>query len=270
LRGLGAYPIRATIHGTQDESTHHEEDDEIVPITNDERNKAALSSDDPESALEAQVVPERDLNREVQQKMEAITIDPIAVATSKPNNDVLNNGPPSALRKSTLMNALVILMVLVAVGSTIGVLASKDKKDPSPTLAPTVMSDLKLARAIFIPLLGLSGNEALWDESSPQYKALWWIVHDDPAKMIMKMQDETQSSSDMIVERYAMAVLYFATAGANWIQQLNFLGNSSICDWYDSMQIEKGVSCNDEGSAVTLRLGTFLGLCCLQSILIAL
>jgi hypothetical protein len=63
--------------------------------------------------------------------------------------------------------------------------------------------------------------------------------------MMMKMQDETQSSSYMIIERYAMAVLYFATDGPNWLEQWNYLSNSSICDWQN---------CNDEGSVVELSL----------------
>jgi hypothetical protein len=254
VRGPGAFPIRPTNHGNQDESTHNEDDDTFMPSTNNERNEPELLSDDPESALEAQVVPERDLNREVQQKMEAITIDPIAVAMSKPKNDA-PNGPPGARRNSTLMITFGIMLVLVAVGSAIGIVASKDKKEPPPTIAPTAVSELDLARDIFAPL---SGNETLWDESSPQYKALWWLVHEDPAKMMTKMQDETESSSSMIVERYVLALLYFATDGANWVRQANFLGNSSICDWQDT--IEFGIQCNQEGLAVALIFGTYIRL----------
>jgi hypothetical protein len=49
-----------------------------MPRTDEQCNDSALLSDAFDSALEAQVMPERDLNREVQQKFEAITIDPIA------------------------------------------------------------------------------------------------------------------------------------------------------------------------------------------------
>jgi hypothetical protein len=252
VRGPGAFPIRPTNHGNQDESTHHDDDDTFLPNTNDERNEPELLSDDPESALEAQVVPERDLNREVQLKMDAITIDPIAVAMSKPKNDA-PNGHPGARRNWTLMITFGILMVLVAVGSAIGIVASKDKKESPPTIAPTAVSEIDLARDFFTPL---SGNETLWDESSPQYKALWWLIHEDPAKMMAKMQDETESSSSMIVERYVMTLLYFATDGANWVRQANFLGKSSICDWQGT--IEFGIQCNQEGLAVALILGTYI------------
>jgi hypothetical protein len=262
LRGPGAYSVRPTVHLVQEESTNNDDDDEAMTSTNDEQNESALLFDDPESAFEAQVVPERDLNREVQQKMEAMTIDPIAVAKSKSKNDA-PNGPPRALRKSVIMITLGVLMVLVAVGSAVGILASNDKKKPPPTFAPTVVSDMEQAGAIFTPL---SGNESLWDESSPQYKALWWIVHEDPARMMMKLQDDNQSSSSMIVERYVMAVFYFATDGPNWLTSYDFLGNSSICDWNDSREF--GVRCHDEGSAGQLMMSKFVRLYCLHLILL--
>jgi hypothetical protein len=115
---------------------------------------------------------------------------------------------------------------------------------------------MELARAIFTPL---SRNETLWDESSSQYKALWWIVHEDPAQtMALMMQDEAQSLSNMIVECYVMAVLYFSTDGPNWLQQMNFLSNSSICDWDDLYNGINGVTCTDEGSAVSLIICRFV------------
>jgi hypothetical protein len=96
---------------------------------------------------------------------------------------------------------------------------------------------------------------SFWDESLPQYKALWWIVHDDPAQMMtmirMKMLDENLSLSNMIVERYIMAALYFATDRPNWILQINLLGNCSICNWNN---LDDGVGCNGKGSVVTLAM----------------
>jgi hypothetical protein len=255
LRGPGAYSVRPTNDLVQDESTNaNDDDEEVMPGTNDEHNESAFMFDDPESALDAQVVPERDLNREVQQKLEAMTIDPIAVAKSKSKNNA-PNGPPGTLRKSVLIIILGALMVLVAVGSVVGILASKKRKEHLPTSAPKVQSDIELARSIFAPL---TGDEALWDESSPQYKALWWIVHEDPVKKMVKLQDEVQSSSNMIVERFVMALFYFATDGPNWLTSYDFLGNSSICDWNDSREFDNGVQCNNEGSAVQLFLGKFV------------
>jgi hypothetical protein len=258
LRAPGAYAILPpSANGVQDESSNNE-DDEAMTSTNNDRNEAELLYNSSESAWEAQIVPERrDLNQEVQQKMEAITIDPIAVERSDANNDC--NGRPSAQRKMsiTLMITLGISLVLVAIGITVGIIAPKNKNEflatVAPTFAPTFVSDMELARAIVTPL---SGNETLWDESSPQFKALWWIVHEDPAQMMtLMMQDETRSLSNIFVERYAMAVLYFATDGPTWLGQTEFLGNSSICDWDD---LSNGIGCNDDGSAVVLSICRFV------------
>jgi hypothetical protein len=130
----------------------------------------------------------------------------------------------------------------------------------APTSPPTYVSDMELARAIFTPL---SGNDALLDESSPQYKALWWMVHEDPAKMMMTIPDETQSSSSRIIELYVLALLYFSTDGPNRFEQGSFLGNTLICDWH--VLTGNGVVCNEEGSAVLLGIGTFVRLYCLHN-----
>jgi hypothetical protein len=267
LRGPGAYPIRPPTHGgtaaeQHDESTNNE-DDHVFSSTNDEHNEneSPLLSDDPESALEAQVVPERDLNNEVQQRMDALTIDALTVEVKIKDKA---SPPRGAAPKSVILIMLGVCLVLVAIGSAIGIMKRKERltnksesvyDESAPTSPPTFVSDMELARAIFSPL---SGNEALWDGSSPQYKALWWIVHEDLGNMMMKIQDETQSSSSMIVERYVMALLYFSTDGPNWFEQGNFLGNTSICDW--GVAAGKRVECNDEGSAVHLAMSKCVGL----------
>jgi hypothetical protein len=207
--------------------------------------------------LDAQIVPERDLNHEVQKKMEALTIDALTVEV-KTKKDRATRPPRGAFPKSVVtMISLGVCLLLVAIVSA--VVASNNKENErvddgsAPSSPPkTFVPDLEFARSIFAPL---SANDTLWDESSPQYKALWWIVHDDPAKMIMTMQDETQSSSSsMIVERYVMALLYFATDGPNWPTHFNFLGNSSICDWNDDTS-KLGVQCSDQGATTELELG---------------
>jgi hypothetical protein len=271
LRGPGAYPIRSTTHGgpaadEHDESTNND-DDQVLNSTNIEgnENESALLSDDLTSALEAQVVPERDLNNEVLQRMDALTIDALTVELKI---KVVAAQPRSAAPKSVILIIVGVCLVLVAIGSAIGLKNRKERPteksesvvdESAPTSPPTLVSDIELARNFFTPL---SGNEALWDESSPQYKALWWIVHEDPAKLMMKIQDENQSSSNMVVERYVMALFYFSTDGPNWFEQGNFLGNTSICAW--RAQPGKGVQCNDEGSAVHLRMSKCVRLYYLQ------
>jgi hypothetical protein len=229
---------------------------------NNNNTDAALFTLDLEDALDAQIVPERDLNHEVQRKMEALTIDALTVEVKTKKDTAARPSRSSGISKSVvLMMILFVVVFLVAIGIWVGAKNRKDTsnnnnnnnenesvKNDGPTSPPTVcLPDLEGARAIFVPL---SGEDVLLDELSPQYKALWWIVHEDPTNMMqMTVQNETQSSKLRLLEKYAMAVLYFATDGSNWWDQLDFLGNTSVCEW------DRAVECDGEGAVLILALG---------------
>ncbi len=55
-----------------------------------------------------------------------------------------------------------------------------------------------------------------------------------------------------ILERYVLAVLYFATSGEGWLNVLNFLSSSSVCTRSNG---GKGVSCDQDDLVVALLLG---------------
>lgn len=81
-------------------------------------------------------------------------------------------------------------------------------------------------------------NEALFDDSeTPQYQALQWIAHEDPAQVPMEQ-------GLRILQRYILAVLYFSTGGpTHWENSLNFLTEDHECNWKfkDEFGDEKGV-----------------------------
>jgi hypothetical protein len=122
-------------------------------------------------------------------------------------------------------------------GAIIGTKTRRPKPLDAATetaLSPTSFFGLEFARSILTPVLG---EEALMDKSLPQYKALWWMVFEDPAKMMTRMMvgNETQSSLSstlmMIMQCYTMALLYFSTNQPNWVSSYDFLSEHSICDW---------------------------------------
>jgi hypothetical protein len=55
----------------------------------------------------------------------------------------------------------------------------------------------------------------------------------------------------ILVERYVLAGLYFATSGEGWGNGLNFLPASSVCEWNDG---NRGVACNEDDLVVSLNL----------------
>jgi hypothetical protein len=99
---------------------------------------------------------------------------------------------------------------------------------PSPTQAPTTSPSPKTPSLMMImqqKLLPISG-EALFDESAPQFAAVEWLVHKDPARMELESLE-----NDSLKERYVAALLYFALGGDTWFDQYGFLSSSSVCEW---------------------------------------
>jgi hypothetical protein len=80
-----------------------------------------------------------------------------------------------------------------------------------------------------------------------------WLAYEDPAMLPFK-----QSNSSTLVERYVAAVVYFSTGGAQWVNQMNFLSNHSICNWTLD---NNGVLCHKATNAVTR---ITLSKCCMQ------
>jgi hypothetical protein len=268
IRSPGAYQIAPRPLGNSSRSSDQQE---LGSCYNDtdattlQENEAATYDlrvlfHDPENALEAHIVPERDLKNEVTKRMEAMTIDAQNVQVSRKDRaPQLYGGVPKSVIKIIVG---VCLMALLAVGSAVGIKNRKgrlsintadNENESEPNTAPTFLPDLEFARTIFAPL---SGDEALLDELPPQYKALWWIVHEDPANVMTRMTvgTETQSSSSSLwmmslMERYTMALLYFSTDGPNWVSAYDFLGIQSICDWGEPIQ------CSEEGAVNKMIMG---------------
>jgi hypothetical protein len=88
--------------------------------------------------------------------------------------------------------------------------------------------------------------EALQDDSSPKFLALHWLANNDP--MVL---DLDSTPTVILVKRYLLDVLYFATSGEGWENQHNFLSASLVREWNSG---EGGVFCNDDDLVVCLDL----------------
>jgi len=82
----------------------------------------------------------------------------------------------------------------------------------------------KRGHAILKNLLSLSGSAALELKSSPQHKAMCWIILDDPRSL-------GSGSSKKLRQRYSAAVLYYATGGSGWKRKDTWLTKSHECTW---------------------------------------
>ena len=64
----------------------------------------------------------------------------------------------------------------------------------------------------------VSTRASLSDPTSPQYEALDWLVHHDRARLNVR-----QTERSILMDRYAVAVLYYSTNGAQWTSQRGHL-----------------------------------------------
>ena len=83
-----------------------------------------------------------------------------------------------------------------------------------------------------------SDLQVLEDTYTYQYQALAWLADDDPTEL-----DFSAQPKQILIERYVLALFYFMTNGKAWKSQLNFLGQSSVCDWFEySEEAEEGIA----------------------------
>jgi hypothetical protein len=77
----------------------------------------------------------------------------------------------------------------------------------------------------------------LQNVTSPQFRAFTWILQ-DVARI--------ETSRDVILQRYVMAVVYYALDGDNWQTNEKWLSKESICSWHSSGG-GPGTICSDDG-----------------------
>ncbi|CAB9522747.1 Leucine Rich Repeat [Seminavis robusta] len=97
-----------------------------------------------------------------------------------------------------------------------------DLPSSNPTQAPTLVSDY------FISLLGEATSELIMaTPGSAQSKAWQWLLED-------AQQQQPSLPIERLVQRFALAALFYATAGDNWYNNTNWLNhNISECDWFN-------------------------------------
>ena len=101
---------------------------------------------------------------------------------------------------------------------------------PSPTETPSISpAPTSLFDRIFVLISTYSGAAVLEDSTTPQYQGLQWTLGDAEA---------TEWTDETILERYALASLFYATRGGRWLSVTDFLLQQSYCIW-------QGVECTN-------------------------
>jgi len=111
--------------------------------------------------------------------------------------------------------------------------ATKKRKKADTTKLSKMCSSLgktpiaandRRAHAIIEKLLGVTGKLSLTYAGSSQHSAACWMIYDDPKK--------TKASDSRFIQRYALAVFWFATDGAgHWDEKTDWMSSKDECTW---------------------------------------
>lgn len=122
---------------------------------------------------------------------------------------------------------------------------------------PFGMSD-RMADTIDLLLeTGISDRSDLLNESSPQYKAAYWMANNDQEVLPVPTSSEKLNLL-RFVQRYVLAVLYHSLDGHSWINAFGFLSGGHECSWYEQAPDENGdlfavgVTCDENLQVTTL------------------
>ena len=143
----------------------------------------------------------------------------------------------------------------------------------------------------------ISTKENLLNETTPQYKALQWLAYEDTIPNLPL--DGTIVDERHIIQRYVLAVLYFATTNAAgggggssggksggsheeassssssslWLDEYNFLSNTSVCEWpplvvaggdegdqrEEEEESQNGIRCDKDGYVTKVQISKYPG-----------
>lgn len=109
-----------------------------------------------------------------------------------------------------------------------------------------------LKREVLNDISILSGYDKLLEKDTPQYKAACWILNDDPF-LSNATSLKPNHAIERMMQRYVLAVFYFATNPQNWILDLDFLSGTNECTWNDyNLGTLNGIGCDKDGNMLSL------------------
>ena len=228
-----------------------------------------------ETLWEARLVEENDSDKA------AIDIEDKVEARYK---ERLNEAPQAEVVQVSLSKKICLAVTLAVTFALVASLILTMRKDkPEPFLPDGSEEDkhTQLQRQKLLELLlpmyydeeGLLQFDYLDDvilngefvELTPQQEAFNWLVgFDNITSSFLNVTKNDVDVDDlvqtMIIERYALAVLYYGTKGDNWNYQADFLNpDTSVCEWQEQSAqradgLRRGVYCDESNITSSLRL----------------
>jgi len=133
---------------------------------------------------------------------------------------------------------LVVLLVIILLVGT-----SKPKSIPSQQSQPGKKK--AQFKSQLMPLLSEKSRHAHLSLDSPQATALAWI---------MNHTNFDSFSFNRLIQRYALATIYYSTSGDLWTNSNHWLSNTDECSWYPENSDEGEEKCSKDNSFIRLAL----------------
>jgi hypothetical protein len=157
--------------------------------------------------------------------------------------------PSSSASSDTRRKKFWIAAFIASIILIITIVATKDSNTETPAEKQGTNAYYEAYKTNLISALNYDYNDddetyvAVTSSTSPQGMALSW--------MLRQHFDVASTLPGVLVERYALATIYYASGGEEWANQYHFLSDSlHVCDWHGFQGIF-GVSCDEETSKVT-------------------
>ena len=138
-----------------------------------------------------------------------------------------------------VLGMVTIMLVVGIIVLSVVVFGGKKGSDKSQMLVLTARQE-----ALNDIIHTVVEGDILKDSETPQYRAHQWLLYEDP----LGLAPDSGASNDRVIQRYSLAVFYFATGGPEtWKPNKWMTGDECEDDW-------DGVGCTDDGVVHVLSL----------------
>ncbi|KAL3786582.1 hypothetical protein ACHAW5_004747 [Stephanodiscus triporus] len=136
---------------------------------------------------------------------------------------------------------------------TLDYLVAIDASDPSTLLHPEGIDSTTTTNTTTTNEGGGGGGGGA--SYTPQYRAAAWLAEHDPLDLDVPWELSDDVVAYAFLQRYSIAVLYFALGGEDWLHGSNFLREWHECGWHEEFYVD------DVGMGMGARLVTFGVVC---------
>jgi hypothetical protein len=161
-------------------------------------------------------------------------------------------GRKKSIKKWQIIALVTACLLVLIIGVSVGVSDSKSSKSSNTLDSPDAAANATRYHEVIDFLTMFTPRNILEKDGTPQHAAANWIATIDKDKYVIPSHaDADMHLSYYFVQRYVLAVLYYAMGGENWTYKSRFLSKAVTCEWNQGFKLDNvqrydfGVKCAD-------------------------